>query len=254
MTLQAGSDQIGFEMETDWHCHNKLLRLVFPTNIAGGEAYFDQPYGYVKRNESPKEVPGQNWIDYSNSLCGLSLINDGKYGFTVNEGILTMSVVRGAREMDPRMDEGKHSFKYALIVHENSWRGAHIPLRAIELNQPLLVKQEDKHPGEISGWAHARESFPAEKSFFYLNSDHVIISSLKIRQDSYDPNPVILRIVETEGRDDDVTVQLPYKPGKVTECNHIEQPVEPRSEIKVEEKQFRFHIGHDQIRTFMIQF
>jgi alpha-mannosidase len=254
MTVYAQSGQIEFEMETDWHCHNKLLRLVFPTNITDGEAYFDQPYGYVKRDQSPKEVPAQNWVDFSGSEYGISLINDGKYGFTVNKGVLTMSVVRGARDMDPRMDEGKHSFKYALIAHEKGWRDADIPLRATEFNQPLIAKQEDKHPGEIAGWAFSKESFPLVKSFFSVNSDHVIISSLKVKQDAYDPNPVILRIAETEGRDEDVVVRLPYNAVKVTECNHLEQKIEPRSEMNVGDKQFSFHMGHDQIRTFMVQF
>ena len=113
MIVKANSDQIDFEMEVDWHSFNKLLRLAFPTSVSEGEAYFGQAYGYAKRNESKKEVPAQKWIDYSNSRYGVSLINNGKYGFTINNGTLTMSVVRGARGMDPRMDEGKHSFNYS---------------------------------------------------------------------------------------------------------------------------------------------
>jgi alpha-mannosidase len=254
MTIYANSEQIDFEMEVDWHSHNKLLRLAFPTVLSKGEAYYDQSYGYVKRKETSKEFPAQKWIDYSEKDYGVSLINNGKYGFTINQGLLTMSVVRGARDMDPRMDEGKHSFKYALNIHEGDWREANIPLKACEFNQPLIAKQENQHPGEISGWTHSEMSFPLEKSFFGINSDHVIISSLKTKQDAYDPNPVILRIVETEGRDENVTVQLPYEAKSVTECNHLEEPIEPRSEIEMKRNQFRFTVGHDQIRTFMVYF
>jgi alpha-mannosidase len=93
-----------------------------------------------------------------------------------------------------------------------------------------------------------------EKSFFSNDSDHVIISSLKTKQDAYDPNPLILRIIETEGRDENVIVKLPYEPVSVTECNHLEKPIEPRSKITIGEKQFGFEMGNDQIRTFMIQF
>ena len=254
MTIYAHSDQIDFEMEVDWHSHNKLLRLAFPTVLSGGKAFYDQSYGYVQRNETDKEYPAQKWIDYSNDDFGVALLNNGKYGFTINRGELTMSVVRGARDMDARMDEGKHSFKYALNVHQGDWREANIPLKAWELNQPLLVKREDHHPGEIAGWTYSDLSFPAEKSFFGINSDHVIISSLKTKQDAYNPNPIILRIVETEGRDDNVSVQLPYEAKSVTECNHLEEPIDPRSEIKMDGKQFHFAIGHDQIRTFMVYF
>jgi len=254
MIVKADSEQIDFEMEVDWHSHNKLLRLLFPTNITNGVAYFDQPYGYVKRDETSKELPAQKWIDYSNSDFGVALINNGKYGFTINEGILTMSVVRGARDMDPRMDEGKHSFKYSLIVHEEDWRKANIPLRAWEFNQPLIAKQENQHPGKISGWKFSNLSFPLEKSFLSINSDHVIISSLKTQQDAYDPNTIILRIVETEGRDENVVVHLPHKAISVVECNHLEIPIEPQSNMDMGEKHFSFEIGNDQIRTFLVQF
>ncbi|MCG6186019.1 alpha-mannosidase [Maribellus maritimus] len=254
MTVYANSEQINFEMEVDWHSHNKILRLAFPTVLANGQACYDQAYGYVQREETEGEFPAQKWVDYSEKNCGISLLNNGKYGFTINNGVLTMSIVRGARDMDPRMDEGKHSFKYALNVHEGDWRDANIPLRAWEFNQPLIAKQENQHPGEISGWTYSNLSFPLEKSFFGINSDHVIISSLKTKQDAYETNPIILRIIETEGSDENVTVRLPYEAKSVNECNHLEEPIEQRSEIKTDSTQFHFTIGHDQIRTFMIYF
>ena len=254
MTLKSNSEQLEFEIKVDWHSPNKLLRLVFPTALSDGEAYYDQSYGYVLRKETEKEYPAQKWIDYSEENYGVSLINNGKYGFTINNGALTMSVVRGARDMDPRMDEGKHSFKYALYIHQGDWRNADIPLRAWEFNQPLMAKQENQHPGEISGWTYSNLSFPLEKSFYGINSDHVIISSLKTKQDAYDPNPVILRIIETEGRNENVSVQLPYEAISVTECNHLEEPIESRSKIQVMGKEFNFTMGHDQIRTFMVHF
>ena len=166
MIVKANSDQIDFKMDIEWHSFNKLLRLNFPTGVSEGESYFGQAYGYAKRSESSKEVPAQKWIDYSNHDYGVSLINNGKYGFTINNGALTMSVVRGARGMDPRMDEGKHSFNYSLIVHEGDWRNADIPQKAWEYNQPLIALQENQHPGEISGWRLSEQSFPLEKSFF----------------------------------------------------------------------------------------
>ncbi len=254
MTLRADCEQIDFEMEVDWHGHDQLLRVVFPTSVKQGEAYYDQPYGYVKRSGTSIESPGQKWIDYSNQAFGISLLNNGKYGFTINNGVMTMSVVRGARDMDPRMDEGKHSFKYALIAHSSGWRDADIPLKAWQFNQPLIAKQEIRHRGNISGWKYSELSFPLEKSFFGINSDHVIISCLKVKQDAYNPYDIVLRIVETEGEDEEVTVKLPYKPGSVIECDHLERPIESNNIISIEENQFSFNIQHDQIRTFLVSF
>lgn len=254
MIVNSESGQIDFEMEIDWHSSNKLLKVQFPTTITNGKAYYDQPYGYAHREESDKDVPAQMWIDYSNENYGLALLNNGKYGFSINDATLNMSVIRGAREMDPRMDEGKHTFKYSIIFHEGDWRDADIPLRALELNQPLIAKNENHHKGNIAAWKYKHVSFDLEKSFFGINSDHVIISVLKTKIDAYDPNPLILRIVETEGRDEDVTVRLPYKPLSIKECNHLEDEITQRSEIEVFEKSFSFKIGNDQIRTFMVEF
>jgi len=254
MTVKADCEQIDFEMEIDWHDHEKLLRVVFPARIDEGQAYYDQPYGYVKREGTSIESPAQKWIDYSNQDFGISLLNNGKYGFTINDGVLTMSVVRGAREMDPRMDEGKHSFKYAIIAHQSGWREADIPLKAWQFNQPLIAKQENKHRGNLSAWKYSEQSFPAEKSFYSIDSDHVIISSLKVKQDAYNPYEIILRIVETEGEDEEVTVKLPHEPREVLECDHLERPIEARTALSTEDDQFMFKIQHDQIRTFLVRY
>ena len=254
MTVKADCEQIDFEMEIDWHDHEKLLRVVFPSRIEHGEAYYDQPYGYVKREGTSLESPAQKWIDYSNQESGISLLNNGKYGFTINDGVLTMSVVRGAREMDPRMDEGKHSFKYAIIAHRSGWRDANIPLKAWQFNQPLIAKQENRHRGELGAWKYSEQSFPAEKSFYSIDSDHVIISSLKVMQDAYDPYSIILRIIETEGKDEEVVVKLPHKPREVVECDHLERPIETSTTLTVEDDQFGFRMGHDQIRTFLVRY
>ncbi len=254
MTVYSNSEEIEFEMEVDWNSSNKLLRVVFPTTVENGSAFYDQPYGYAEREETSIDNAAQKWIDWSNKNFGVALLNNGKYGFTINKGIMTMSIVRGARGMDPRMDEGLHSFKYSLIIHEGSWQNANIPLKALEFNQELLSKQENHHTGEISGWSFSKESFPLEKSFFGIDSDHVIISSLKTMQDAYNPNPIILRIVETEGRNENVTVNLPYEPKSITECNHLEKPIESLSTIEIKENHFTFEIGNDQIRTFMVHF
>jgi len=254
MTVKADCEQIDFEMEIDWHDHEKLLRVVFPSRIDHGEAYYDQPYGYVKREGTSIESPAQKWIDCSNQDFGISLLNNGKYGFTINDGVLTMSVVRGAREMDPRMDEGKHSFKYAIIAHSLGWRETDIPLKAWQFNQPLIAKQENRHRGNLSAWKYSEQSFPPEKSFYSIDSDHVIISSLKVKQDAYDPYAIVLRIVETEGKDEEVVVKLPHEPREVVECDHLERPIEARTALALEEDQFMFKIQHDQIRTFLIRF
>lgn len=257
LILKAGVPRIEFNMNIDWHEQDKILKSLFPVHVDSGTAVFEQPFGYIERNKNGVEWPAQNWVDLSNEWSGVALLNNGKYGFDVDDKIIGMSVVRGARDMDPRMDEGMHSFGYALYPHEKDWQTADVVQQALEFNRPLIALQENNHDGELPKWGRLNPvegSLPAEFSFFSINSDHVIISAIKVQQGDWSPANIILRIFETEGRDDFFTLDLPARPKKVIETNHIEDPIQAKSEIVIQDKSFSTQIGHNQIRTFLIEF
>ena len=255
--VKAGIPRLQFKMTVDWHDNDKLLKVAFPTEVDSGRAFFEQPYGYLQHATDGTEWPAQNWIDLSNKKFGVALLNDGKYGFDVNQNVMRMSVVRGARDMDPRMDEGMHSFDYAIYSHKGDWREGNVTQQALELNQPLIAMQENHHIGTLPAWGRLnvfKTSLGKKLSFFSINSDHVIISAIKVQQGDWSPANIVLRIFETEGRDDDVTVNLPVNARKIIETNLVEEPIEAKSEIIKGEKKFTFRIGHNQIRTFLIRF
>ena len=257
MVLKAGIPRLQFKMTVDWHDNDKLLKVVFPTKVDSGRAFFQQPYGYIEHATDGAEWPAQNWIDLSNNKFGVALLNDGKYGFDVDQNEMRMSVVRGARDMDPRMDEGMHSFDYAIYAHKGDWREGNVTQQALELNQPLIAMQENHHIGTLPAWGRLnvlKTSLGNKFSFFSINSDHVIISAIKVQQGDWSPANVVLRIYETEGRDDDVTINLPLNARKIVETNLVEMPIEARSKIIKGVKNFSFRIGHDQLRTFLIKF
>jgi len=257
LILKAQVPRIEFNMTVDWHEHDKILKAVFPANVDSGSAVFEQPYGYIQRENDGTEWPAQNWVDLSNDLSGVALLNDGKYGFDVNENVISMSVVRGARDMDPRMDEGTHSFGYALYPHEKDWRTGNVTRQALELNRPLIAMQENKHSGMLPKWGSlnpVEKSLSDEYSFFSVNSDHVIISAIKVQQGNWSPANIVLRLYETDGRDDTITVKLPAQPRKIIETNHIEEPLPEQSQINIKDRAFTVQIGHNQIRTFLIEF
>jgi alpha-mannosidase len=254
MTIKTGSPRIDFQLKVDWHESNKLLRVSFPIDIEDGNAYYEQPYGYIKRELNDKEKPAQKWVDLSNDQYGAALLNNGKNGFMINESSINMSVVRGPQGMDPRMDEGNHSFGYALVVHEGDWKDANIPQKALEFNQTLKSMQELHHIGKTNAWYTGNTTLPREHSFFGVDNDHVILSSIKVKRDEYNPAKVILRVFETEGKSGNVKVNLPTEPKNITECNHLEEPISPKSKINKDEDGFSFKIGHNQIRTFLVEF
>ena len=257
LILYADAPRVDFAMTLDWHDHDKVLKVAFPARVKNGRAFYEQPYGYIERSTDGTEWPAQNWVDLSDESFGVSLLNNGKYGFDIKDNVVRMSIVRGARDMDPRMDGGVQSFSYAWYAHSGDWRTGDVAQRALELNQPLVALQENHHAGNLPDWGTWRInefSLPSEHSFFSINSDHVILSALKVQQGDWSPANVVLRIFETEGRDGVVTVNLPDRPKKIVETNHVEEPREPRTEIVTGEDNFHFRIGHNQIRTFLLEF
>lgn len=256
MILKAGVPRLEFRLIVDWHDHDKMLKIAFPATVAEGHAFYEQPFGVIERPTTGSEWPAQNWVDLSNNELGLSLLNDGKYGHDVQGTVIRLSVVRGARDMDPRMDEGMHSFRYALYPHTGDWRQGHTTRQAQEINQPLRPMQENHHIGTLPPWgarALVRESLPPEYSFFSIEGgENVILSALKVQQGDWSPANLILRLYECEGRDTEVKIRLPATAREIIETNHLEDPLPDQPELQKEGNGFRLKIGRHQIRTFRL--
>jgi alpha-mannosidase len=255
LVLYAGQSRIDFRMTVDWHDHDRILKTVFPVNVAQGRATFEQPFGSIERPMDGQDWPAQNWIDLSNKDYGVALLNNGKYGFDVKDGVMRMSIVRGSRDMDPRMDEGEHSFQYALYPHQGDWKQGHVVQAALELNQPLIALQENHHIGSLPNWAtNNNYSLPQEHSFFAVNSDHVIISAIKVQQGDWSPANVVLRLFETIGQSGKIKITCPAKPKSVQSVNHIEDFISAAPTIKLENDGFVIQIKPHEIRTVLIEF
>ena len=258
LTLKAGVPRVEFRMTLDWHDHDQVLKVTFPVAIDSGRAlraFFEQPFGVIERPADGTEWPAQNWIDLCGGEFGVALLNDGKYGFDVRGSTLRLSVVRGARDMDPRMDEGVHAFRYALFAHPGDWREGDVVQAALELNRPLMALQENFHSGELPNWGDGRInefSLPAEHSFFSVESGHVIVSAIKVQQGDWSPANVVLRLFETEGRSGQAVVHLPAAAKRVVETNHIEQELPLAGDWSIKEDVLTVTMDPHKIRTFLL--
>ena len=63
------------------------------------------------------EAAAHRFVDLSEPGFGLALLNDGKYGHSVRDNVLGLSLVRSPVYPDPLADEGEQSFTYALMPH-----------------------------------------------------------------------------------------------------------------------------------------
>lgn len=245
--LYAGSPKLEARVELDWHEHLKILKLSFPVDLAASQATYEIPYAATIRGNTGDEDPGQRWIDLTGTVAGkpygFAVVNDAKYGYSVNGNDMRVSIVRGAvyaqhepRTLDPKsdyqwMDQGVQTFRMVLMPHSGGWQDAGVVRIAEELVAPALVTYQGIHPGTRA----------ESGSFVSVDSPNVIVSAVKQAEDGDD---IIVRSYESTGRQTRATLDLAFartkwsgtyhpfeiktlrinrKTGAVTEVNILEE-------------------------------
>jgi alpha-mannosidase len=196
--LSADARHVDVRVALDWHERLKLLKLRYPTSVETDRATFETPYGHLERLAGGDEEPGQAWVDVSGSRCGLTVINDSKYGYDVRGGNVGISAVRSPvwAWHDPReleeggdfeyMDLGRQTFLVRLVPHAGEWRAADVVRLAAQLNQPPFALIETFHPGSLA----QRESFASG------GGGDVVLTVLKAGEDG----GYVVRAFESSGR------------------------------------------------------
>ena len=211
--LYSGSRKLEAKVALDWHEHHKMLKFSYPVNIESPVATYETPYGTIERATNGDEDPGQRWIDLSGKrngkLCGLTVINDAKYGYNVVGNDMRISIVRGAVFAHHRptvldetkeyvwMDQGIQTFKMLLVPHKDTWRESNIVKIADEFIAPLIPIYQGIHGG----------SKPKSDSFLAVDSQNVLVSAIKLAEDGED---IIIRCVETSGLSTKASINLRF--------------------------------------------
>lgn len=213
-TMYNDLEQIDVQVMIDWREQFKMLKLVFPVNLQFTRQSYEIPYGYIEREHNGEEEPGQSWIDYSgiyrpnNTIYGLSLINDAKYSYSMDNKNMAMTVLRSPiyAHHDPKVpdadghysfiDHGIHRFSYSLLPHRGNWEEAGTVKRAAELNQTPISIIESYHEGKL----------PQKDSFLSVDQDNIIVSAVKKAEDNDD---IIIRCYETSKSATKGTIYLP---------------------------------------------
>ena len=100
--LTAGSPCLRFETHADWHETWRMLRAEFVPKTWADEVTCDIQYGHLARStrdETPQEraqfeICAHQFVDMSDADGGLALLNDGKYGHRVKEGVISLALLR----------------------------------------------------------------------------------------------------------------------------------------------------------------
>lgn len=251
--LYASVPRVEFLAELDWYDKDKLLAVRFPTAVRQGLATFERPYGFEETRPDGSRQCAQQWVDLSQEGLGASLLNEGNYEFYADGNVLRMGIVRSARDMDPRMDEGRHTFRYAVTPHAGSWRNGGTVQQAYQINNPLVAMQESRHSGVLAPWGNRRGDFslPAEKSFLSVAPANIVVTVVKAQQEDWTPRAMVVRLLETAGRTARSTLSTPFELAAAEETNHIEEPF---GKPTFQGKELVFEMKPREIKTFRLYF
>lgn len=237
----AACPRIDFETTVDWKEHQHLLKAHFPMDVHTDGATFEIQFGNVTRkthqntswDQARFESCGQKWIDVSEGHYGISLLNDRKYGHSVHNGEMALTLIKSGTEPNPVADQEMHVFTYALYPHAETWRSAETVAQAYFLNQPVRATA-----GGTAGEAYSLASVDAK---------NVILETVKQAEDG---DGVIVRLYECENAR--TTTKLHWKRpiASVTECDFQENAL---TDVPVEDGTFKFTIKPYEIKTFRIR-
>ncbi len=235
------SKRIDFNTNVDWKQKQLLLKAEFQLDVLATQATCEIQYGNIVRNthkntsweQAQFEVCAHKWVDVSETGYGVSLMNDCKYGYSLNESDISITLIKSGIFPNPEADQEVHEFTYSLYPHDGDYREGKVLQNAYQLNVPCLLS-------EVTNIEQSKEDF----SLFGDLKEHVIIESIKRAEESDD---IIVRLYEAYGKRGKIELNL-EKLGvkKAWLCNLLE---EKEIELELEEKEIGFYIKPYEILT-----
>lgn len=236
-------DRIDFETYINWQERQKLLKVGFDVDIKAKSYTRDIAYATIENSnyrynpydKAKFEVSAHNFIDMSEKDYGLSILNDCKYGFEVDEQRMIITLLKGPLNPDPMSDYGDHYFTYSLYPHAGDWRKADTLTRGLELNNPMHCV--DLPVGKAG----------SAKSFIEVSAKNVTLEAVKKCEDE---DAFIVRMVEKTGASSPVTLTFFKDITAASECNLLEKE---DVAVPFSGNKLSFTIRPFEIRTYKIK-
>ncbi len=246
--LYKGLPRIDFKTKADWREHNVLLRVNFPADVNSTKASYEIQFGNVERETTANhswdtakfEVCGHKWADLSDNGAGLSLLNDCKYGYSVRDGEMGLTLIKAGTYPNANADIGEHEFTYSIYPHSGRWMEAQTVEMAYDLNVPMLAVVSDRQA--------LCEDGNGEWGFLTVKDKNCFVEMIKQAEDG---NGYILRVYENQNKRTNTEYRLAVAPKAVRECDLLEQDLH---EISIEGNTFTDCIKPFEIKTYRLIF
>ncbi len=213
MIVYANNPRVDFHTLVHWDEMHCLLKAAFDVDVKSENVRNEIQFGHVlrptTRNNSLEvakfEVCNYKWTDISESRFGAAVLNDCKYGISVENGNLRLSLHRGGNHPDVTGDRGDHEMTYSFLPHSGSFSAENVVIPSYELNVPAFA---------VEGVAKD------EKSFLTIDESNIICESIKPTESG--ENGYVVRLYECEGTRTKANVSLSRTGKEIVSCNMIE--------------------------------
>lgn len=241
MIIYHHGPYVEFRTVVDWDERQKMLRVEFPVDVHTLTARYDVAFGNAEHpnhgttsfDEARFEVCGHKWGDVSDGGFGVSLLNDCKYGYSIQNSNIELSLLRSADFPSDKCDKGVHQFSYWIYPHEGGIREGKVAQTGYEVNVPLMVKE-----GAAAG---------GEGSFISTDCENIVIDTVKKAENGED---IIIRFFETYNTVSEGKIFLNFEAEKCTETNLLEQSI---GDLPIENGAVSFKINPYEIKTYRIR-
>jgi len=218
IVIKPHSKRIDFITNIDWKEEHILLKTAFPVDIRNTEAIYDIQFGNIKRpthkntswDAAKFEVSAIKWADLSESGYGVSLMNDCKYGYSVDENVMRLSLLKSSTYPNSEADKGLHQFTYSLYPHKGDFYEGNTLTEGYLQNQPITFEKISAQKGVL----------PETFSLVSSDKENVVIETVKKAEDD---NSVIVRIYEAYNSKTSATITTGFDFKEVYMCDLMEK-------------------------------
>ena len=240
--LDSGSTVVEIKMKVEWNELHRLLKVSFPVNVMAEEGVNEIQFGYIKRPTHRSRAYDQERFEVCNhrysALCdgahGAAVLNDCKYGISMNENRLELTLLTAAACPEMRADNGTQEFRYGFTAWDGTFEDSDVVRKGIEFNTSVTY--------------HSGNSILAGTGMYYCNRENVILETVKLAED--ESGDIILRLYESKKEDCMAYVKMPIIEG--ADCFDCDLLENIQSRLIADKNVLLIHFGAFEIKTIRI--
>jgi alpha-mannosidase len=238
--LEREARRVDFHTVIDWQERHKLLKVDFPVDYHVPQALHEIQFGHLARpthrsreiDRDRFEVSNHKWTALVEANRGFAVLNDSKYGVSVLDDTISLTLLKSALAPDMTADLGHQEFTYGFYFWDEPLIKSGIVQQGYALNTaPLMM------PGKAN-----------RRSLFEVDQANIIIDTIKPSEDQ-GSRDIVMRLYESMGTQTAVQLKSSLPIMQVFETDMLEQV---KSELELTDGAVQLTFRPFEIKTLRV--